>query len=250
MKKRIACMLAIVLLLVTVLPTAAMAYTVNFSTELYSTTKAEKGDKIGDASYAPDPIKVDGAPKKISINDFKKYINESGVVYQILGFNTFFEYDPKPTMELPATDSSGIYSRIFIAYGPHVHHSKYWVFDKNNHWKYCDECGEQFNMNWHHDYDDNDVCDQCSNPIHYYSIDIKEMTGGKVTLSQDKAELNDRIEVTVTPDAGYRLKEIRFYNKNDVHSQLVCYEDVPGSKYHFITLVWDMEIEADFEKID
>ena len=258
MKKRIACMLAVVLLLVTVLPTAAMAYTVRFWNELYSTTKAEEDDFISNASEHPDPIEVDGAPKKISISDFKKYINESGVIYQILGFNTWDTHDPKPTMVLPATKpeipndeaGSGDTYYIYIAYGPHVHTSRYWVFDKNNHWQYCDICGEQFNMNWHHDYDNNDVCDDCSNPIHYYSIDIKEMTGGKITLSQDKAELNDRIEVTVTPDAGYRLKEIRFYNKNDVHSQLVRYEDVPGSKYHFITLVWDMEIEAEFEKVN
>ena len=255
--KRLVCMLAAIVMLAAVLPTSAMAYTVRFWNELYSTTKAEEDDFISNASEHPDPIEVAGAPKKISITDFKKYINESGVIYQILGFNTVDTYDPTPTMELPATIPAapgddaeyGDVYEIFIAYGPHVHHSKYWFFDKNNHWQYCDECGARFNMNWHHDYDNNDVCDDCSNPIHYYSIEIKEMTGGKITLSPEKGELNDRINVTITPDAGYRLKEIRFYNKNDVHSQLVRYEDVPGSEYHFVVSVWDIEIEADFEKV-
>ena len=252
--KRLVCMLAAIVMLAAVLPTSALAYQVHFYSELYSTTKAERDDMIGNASYTPDPIEVDGAPRKISINDFKKYINESGVIYQILGFNTWDTYDPTPTMELPATkppmegDDAEKYP-IFIAYGPHVHTSKYWVFDKNNHWQYCDLCGARFNMDWHHDYDKNGVCDDCSNDIHYYTIEVKEMTGGKITLSQEKGELNDRINVTVTPDAGYRLKEIRFYNKNDVHSQLIRYEDVPGSEYHFVISVWDIEIEADFEKV-
>lgn len=248
--KRLVCMLAAIVLLAAVLPTSALAYPVLFQSELYSTTKAEKADLIGNASYTPDSIEVDGAPKKISIADFKKYINESGVIYQILGFNTWDTYDPKPTMELPATNSDGYYSDIYIAYGPHVHHSTVWYSDKNNHWQYCDECGEKFNMNWHHDLDENSVCDECENAIHYYTITLKDMVGGKVTVSQDKAMLNDRVEVTVTPDAGYVLKEIRFYNLNDVHSQLVRYEDVAGSEYHFIVLPWDIEIEADFVKAD
>ncbi|MCI6956143.1 MAG: hypothetical protein SPI15_09800 [Candidatus Faecousia sp.] len=257
--KRLVCMLAAIVLLAAMLPTAAMAYTVNFWTELYSTTKAEEKDLIPDIipSYKPEHIEVDGAPKKISINDFKKYINESGVIYQILGFNTIDTYAPKPTMELPATIPAvpgddaeyGDEYPIYIAYGPHVHHSEYWFFDKNNHWQYCDECGELFNMHWHRDHDENGICDACSNAIHYYTITLKDMTGGKITLSQEKGELNDRINVTVTPDAGYALKEIRFYNLNDVHSQLVRYEDVPGSEYHFVISVWDIEIEAEFEKV-
>ena len=72
------------------------------------------------------------------------------------------------------------------------------------------------------------------------------MEHGKIVLSKEKGALDERIDVTVVPDEGYELKEIRFFNLNKVHSQLTRYEDVKGEKYHFIVLPWDIEIEADF----
>jgi len=254
--KRILCMVTVIVLVAALLPTAALAaFYIPIYSEIYDNDKAREEDLLMQGDYTPDPVVIEDEPVELNVKDFEKFIEQDGKIYKILGINDFESYNPQTKLTIPAppaaTDPSfadwyNQWNSIYLAYGPHTHKSEDWVTTKTNHWQICDECYVQFNMNWHWDRNEDSVCDDCGDPIHYYTITIKEMEGGTVTVSKDKAKLNDTILVTVTPAAGYKLKEVRFYNLNEVHSQLTRYEDVPGSEYHFVVLPWDIEIEADF----
>ena len=139
---------------------------------------------------------------------------------------------------------------ISINYMPHTHDlsGAPWFFDNNFHWKNCTQCKQRVFLRWHNDADNDGICDDCGNAIHYYNITVKDTTGGKVTVSADKGAMNDVVNVTVTPDAGYHLESLKFYNNNNVHSQLTRWEDVKDSEYHFVILNWDIEVEATFVK--
>ena len=60
--------------------------------------------------------------------------------------------------------------------------------------------------------------------------------------------LNDRVGITVTPDAGYKLSDIRGINDNEKLSVRPCIVDQKGTQYHLIVDVWDVEIQPTFVK--
>ena len=142
------------------------------------------------------------------------------------------------------------YADVTVAYALHEHDLRDapWFFDNNYHWKYCKVCGHRAFLRWHSDRDEDGNCDLCGNPIHTYDIQVKESAGGKVNLSAEKGPMNMRVDVTVTPDPGYHLQNIRFFNHNEKHSQLTRWEDRPGEAYHFVILNWDIDVEAEFVK--
>ena len=139
---------------------------------------------------------------------------------------------------------------ILVTYKWHHHNlqGSQMYFDDNYHWQLCTECGNRAYLSNHTDRDADGKCDFCGNAIRYYNVTVKDAAGGKVTLSANKGAMNGKISVTVTPDAGYHLESIKFFNNNAQHSQLTRYEDKAGSEYHFVILNWDIEVEASFVK--
>ena len=141
------------------------------------------------------------------------------------------------------------YGNFNIYYVPHEHGPiTGWHYDANNHWMLCMDCQSLLGLNWHQDVDNNGVCDVCKQPIVYRALTVKPSEGGKVTISAEKGTVGNRVAVTVEPDAGYKLADIRGINNNEMHSVRPCFEDVKGKYYHFIVDVWDVEIQATFVK--
>ena len=202
----------------------------------------------------------------VKAEDYEKYIAPFGdnQIFERVGMGTWNSQDTPvndvEAIDVPAFPLNGTpeeqakwhdtYDYILVAYMEHKHDltNAPWHFDNNYHWKYCQKCRNRVFLEWHSDKNNDGVCDFCDNPIHYYKISVKDAPGGKVSLSADKGAMNDRINVTVTPDAGYHLESIKFFNNNAIHSQLTCWEDKALSDYHFVILNWDIDVEAAFVK--
>ena len=153
----------------------------------------------------------------------------------IIGWTTTFTWEEMP---------------IQIVYKMHKHNlqGSQMYFDDNYHWQLCAECANRVYLSNHTDRDNDGKCDFCGNAIRYYNVTVKETTGGKVTLSANKAAMNGKIGVTVTPDAGYHLEALNFVNANALHSKRAVWEDTPNAEYHFFVANWDVEVEAIFVK--
>ena len=238
------------LLILAAVPMSAFAVKIGVCEEFYENGFGKDNYEGMGATYAID-LPVPGT--KLSVNDFEKVVEWHGKLWDLKGINNVDTFDP--VTEIPAMPEYGteefdewyaVWGTLYLAYGEHIHESDRWHSDTTHHVKVCDDCGEWFELNLHKDKDENGFCDRCEAEIHYYTITVKEMEHGKIVLSKEKGALDERIDVTVIPDEGYVLKEIRFYNLNKVHSQLTRHEDVKGEQYHFIVLPWDIEIEADF----
>ena len=139
---------------------------------------------------------------------------------------------------------------IYFMYRLHQHNlqGSQMYFDDNYHWQLCTQCGNRAYLANHTDKDNDDKCDFCGNAIRYYNVTLKNVTGGKVTLSANKGAMGDKIKVTVTPDAGYHLDALNFVNNNAMHSKRAVWEDTPNAEYHFFVSNWDVEVEAIFVK--
>lgn len=258
---RIVCWVLVLILALSLVPVAALAAeegTTEVVNGVFDSPRATK-DNLEEVS---DPIKVIlVGNEKIVVDaaDYNALIRHNGAYYDLVGLHTLESLQanrrPSRTVTLAPYDAMSFeewyasYAAVILAYVPHVHRpwNDQWFFSDTNHWQYCELCKEVFNMNWHHDKDENDVCDDCQEAIHYYDITVAETTGGKVEVSTDKAKLNERVNVTITPDSGYKVKSIAFYNNNEQHSQVCQYMDVPYSEYHFIVLPWDVEVVVEFE---
>lgn len=206
-----------------------------------------------------DEITVSDKKVVIKASDYDKILRADNTYYELKGLHTWETLanneKPKSSVEIDAYSADNAQewfdenSLVLLAYGTHEHHSDVWYASLTNHWQHCDDCGFLFGMDWHHDEDGDNVCDDCGNEIHYYEITVAESTGGKVTVSKEKAALNDVIDVTITPDDGYQVKSVAFYNDNDVHSQVCQYVDEPGKAYHFTVLPWNVEVVVEFEPV-
>ena len=143
-----------------------------------------------------------------------------------------------------------MYESIIVNYVAHRHNlqGSQMYFDDNYHWQLCTECGNRAYLANHTDKDDDGKCDFCGNAIRYYNVTLKDVAGGKVTLSANKGAMGDKITVTVTPDAGYHLEKLNFVNANAMHSKRAVWEDTPNAEYHFFVSNWDVEVEAIFVK--
>ena len=135
----------------------------------------------------------------------------------------------------------------YILHRPNLQGSQMY-FDDNYHWQLCTECGNRAYLANHTDKDADGKCDLCGNAIRYYNVSVKNVTGGKVTLSATKGAMNDKITVTVTPDAGYHVEALNFVNANAAQSKRAVWEDAPNAEYHFFIANWDVEVEAVFIK--
>lgn len=238
------------LLILAAIPMAAFAVKIGVREEFYENGFGKDNFKGMGAFYEID-LPVPGT--KLSVNDFEELVEWNGQLWDLKGINNVDTFDP--VTEIPPMPEYGteefdawydVWGELYLAYGLHIHASDVWYSDRTHHFQMCDDCWTRFNLNLHKDKDEDGICDKCACQIHYYTITVKEMEHGKIVLSKEKGALDERIDVTVIPDEGYVLKEIRFYNLNKVHSQLTRHEDVKGEQYHFIVLPWDIEIEADF----
>ena len=263
-------LLAAALMLVMVVSlTPLSAYAADLTT-IFEVAFSDQDAKLKPYETFPE-VFIDGYEKDFSkggvikASDFDKYIRspyERDAYYELAGIGGWEDIIANGNEELniPAFPEKGTmeqqndwynkYGTILVSYVPHNHSlaNAPWRFDNNFHWKNCSECGRRVFLTWHSDHDEDGICDLCGNAIKYYNITVKDAPGGKVTLSAEKGEMNDRINVTVTPDAGYHLQSIKFFNNNAKHSQLTRWEDKAGSEYHFVILNWDIEVEATFVK--
>ena len=242
--------------------TAAAAEKVNIGQVLYPYGGSHFNDK---APVYEVHTKDAGSKGNISLSDFDRYISNDGDVYERVTMGStssdtsiFYgnssmgipPYPVKGTKEEQATWNKA-YRYIAVAYVPHSHvlaPNAPWYADANNHWKLCCECQAFIGLNYHHDVDNDGICDECHQPIVYRMLTVKPSEGGKVTLSADKGVVSNRVAVTVTPDPGYKLQSIVGINNNAMHSGRPCFEDVKGSQYHFFIDVWDVEVQAVFVK--
>lgn len=250
----------IAVLLLAVLPVTALAVVdIPVYNEFYEGTPLTPEHYEGaDFGEEVDTIYVGRFGGYIDAEDYDYWVIVDGVRYERVGvanaadFGTadYIIIPPRPSDPWLAAQWDQVYGELFVTYTRHIHISHGWESSQTNHWCRCVDCGEIYNMNWHWDYNKDDHCDFCTDEIHYYTVTVHEAEGGTVTVSHDKAALNETVQVTVKPDAGYVLKEIRFYNMNKEHSQLVRWEDVPGQEYHLVVLPWDVEIVAEFVKAD
>lgn len=265
MKKRFArivCWALVLILALSLVPVAALAAEVGTTgvfNGIFESPRAVKDSLEEVEEEAVKTITVGDKKVVVDAADYKPLIRHNGKYYDLAGLHTLDSLAnngrPSRTVTLDAYTPEDFeewyanYAAVILAYVPHEHKpwNDQWFFSLTNHWQYCELCKEVFNMNWHHDKDENDVCDDCQEAIHYYDITVAETTGGKVEVSADKPRLNDRVDVTITPDSGYRVKSIAFYNNNEQHSQVCQYMDVPYSEYHFIVLPWDVEVVVEFE---
>lgn len=249
-------------LILSLLPMAALAAetgTTDVLAGLFGSRRATAESAIAlDPSFS-ETITVGDKDVVVKASDYEQLISVDGVYYDLIGLHTMESLisggRPAKSVTLGAYNAAQFaewynsFGTVLLAYGPHEHKAwnNQWFYSLTNHWQYCEICREVFNMNWHHDKDENDVCDECEQAIHYYDITVAETSGGKVEVSTDKARLNDRVDVTITPDSGYKVKSIAFYNNNEQHSQVCQYMDVPYSEYHFIVLPWDVDVVVEFE---
>ena len=275
MKKRILCFLLVLAAAVSLLPMTALAAegwdkgAITVAQEVYSEKDATLADEF--LLHDLNTLEVGSKSLTISAGDFDTLIYGSdGEKYDLVGMHVFSgktEKNPEKvsiyntigSIKIPAFPADGTeeeqnawvdkWGYIILAYGPHEHVAgkDVWYASLTNHWQYCLICNETFNMDWHDEDTGDGICGTCENELHYYTVTVTASAGGKVEVSKDKALLNDRIDVTVTPDAGYQVKSVTFYNTNEIHSQLTRWEDGDG-KYHTIVLPWDVEIEVEFEK--
>lgn len=141
---------------------------------------------------------------------------------------------------------------VILAYAPHVHVYDGWQISYTNHWRYCYKCHANFlEMNWHHDFNNDDICDECGIEIVYYDITVAEATGGKITMEGDKdstAAYNDKVTVTVEADEGYKVQDVRFYKVREDGSKAQIQRDIkmPGKTYAFTMPNFDAEIVVTF----
>ena len=195
-------------------------------------------DKI-QAVHAHDKLVIPPCPDETADPEGAKKWKEtyvSGTITETLPNND--------TMDIPVTT-------VVTVLAPHKHNTgNYsWSYDANNHWKYCTRCAAFVYLNWHSDVDCNGICDVCKQKIVYRKLSVLPSEGGKITLSADKGTVGNRIAVTVTPDPGYKLAELKAHNDNGKdYSNRAIFEDVKGSQYHFILDVWDVEVSAKFVK--
>ena len=75
----------------------------------------------------------------------------------------------------------------------------------------------------------------------YYLIKTTAGNGGTITATQ-QVELGSRVEISITPDAGYKLSKLIF-DGNEVEVQV----DIPSLLYEYVNR--DVSIEAIFEPI-
>ena len=194
-----------------------------------------------------------------------RFIYEGKNVYELMG-STITDYnglhekvsngktqqtlDPSKHWGMKDGKEQWLYDLVF-AYGDHEHSiakNAPWNYDNNHHWKWCKECEQIAYINWHHDVDNNGKCDECGDDIYYRYVTVKDVPGGKVEVSKEKCMLGNRVSVTVTPDAGYKLQEIHGVNDNEKRSPRPCIVDVKGSQYHMFVDVWDIEVQPTFVK--
>lgn len=265
MKKQFVRTLARILVLVMILsaiPMAALAEEEGIAIVVNGIFNSRRANSHSFEGFGPDffeTLAVGDKDVVVKTDGYEKMITADGEYYDLVGVHSLETLNggktAGKTVTLKAFNSMTFeewyanYGAVILAYVPHEHKAwnDEWFFSLTNHWQYCELCKEVFNMNWHHDKDENDICDDCQQAIHYYDITVAETTGGKVEVSADKARLNDRVDVTITPDSGYKVKSIAFYNNNEQHSQVCQYMDVPYSEYHFIVLPWDVEVVVEFE---
>lgn len=287
-KTRILALALALVTMISLIPVTAMAEeaktgSVMILPELFESAKDHFDDFVGVIDSKIETIEVGAKDKKVSPD---KYVIIDGEGYDLVGIHTIpalpdedateeewakwqKEVDKwweetavgngKTSIKIPAFPVNGTeeeknrwyyqYEAILAAYAPHQHKFKTWETSATNHWGYCYICKENFvNMDWHHDWDGDDVCDTCKAEIVYYDITVAEATGGKVAeMEGDKdgtAAYRDEIVIEVEADSGYTVKDVRFYKVREDGSKAEIVRKVitAGKTYSFEMPSFDVEI--------
>ena len=81
-----------------------------------------------------------------------------------------------------------------------------------------------------------------------YDVEIaNDIIGGEVSASKNRAYKGDTVTLTITPDAGYELTELTV---TDSRGNVVDLTKVSDSKYTFKMPGYDVEVDAEFAKIE
>ena len=285
-KSRVLVLMLVLIMAVSVLPVAAMAEETSelptsgfvwVDSDIFGSANDTVLTKGNDGYYYwngsgqwkfEGEYEVSTKPVTIKVSDYDNLIEIDGEVYELEGMHSYSKIDEDTIVKngttsitVPAFPADGTeeqqmewYNKwygILLAYAPHQHDAAYWTYSKTNHWINCTECGESLlMMNWHSDYDADDICDVCGGPIVYYDVTIADTEHGTVTIEKDAYRLNDQVNIEVKPDSGYVLDEIMaFKHREDgTSARLVVRADVKGSEYHFKMPSFKCEIVVTFKE--
>ncbi len=284
-KNRILALLLALVMLVSLIPMNALAMTVTIVGAVYEKDDAKLGDTPLDWGIMDS--QEDDEKVTVSTKDYEDVIMNmvTGELYEIVGLHVLnnkvmekldktsinnsntsasLTAAPKPEDFKTTEEYEAAYAKwleenadyVLVTYGPHTHELTDWIADATNHWKNCKQCKQKFlKIDWHHDYDKDDKCDECGNAIVYYDITIPEVEGVKsVTLEGPKdnstAAYNDEITVTLEAEEGYSIKGFAVYKIREDGSKAQIVHTIVDfyKEYDFIMQNFDCEIVITCEK--
>lgn len=271
-KSRVPVLMLVLIMAVSMLPVAAMAEedTVpNNIVEIGSVLFGDASKKLFDSTGWVHDVtlqKVDTKPVTIKVTDDNNLIELDDEIYELEGMHLLSKIDEDTVISngttsitIPAypTDPEeqeawkDKWYAVLLAYAPHQHDNAYWSYSKTNHWFNCAECGKgQLMMDWHSDFNADDICDVCGGPIVYYDVTIADTENGSVSIEQDAYRLNDIVYIDVEPDSGYVLDEIMaFKHREDgTSARLVVRAKTKGSEYYFKMPSFKCEVVVTFKE--
>lgn len=275
-KSRTLALVLVLIMAVSILPMAAMAASTSYEMWVYENYYASAKDKLNNPIYSGDQgtVTID-SKTTITTKDFKNLIETADGLFELEGLHLWPLYDSKgnfiedfpnvtagnstTSITIPAFPEDEAkqqewltkYGDIILAYAPHQHDNAYWTYSKTNHWFNCAECGKnQLMMDWHSDFNADDICDVCGGPIVYYPVEIADTENGTVSIEKDEYRLNDIVYIELDPADGYVLDQIMaFKHREDgTSARLVVRAKTKGSEYYFKMPSFDCEVVVTFKK--
>ena len=275
----------VLVLILSVLPLSAMAYQTLIYNKFYDSADARFADEdnVVYREFIDALEDTEDGGFTIGILESGLQLEHDGKLYEFMGFGSRLDPDlpcidngvtSVTIPELPENATGEEerlwllrYSELTAAYAPvqpkdepdkepdkkpeahvHVPDESRWFNSDTNHWRICKTCGQYCSMDWHHDENGDGKCDQCGMTILRYPIKVLECEGGRITVSQKDGAYRDVVDVTVETNPGYAFKQIHFFKLDEKRHELIRWEDVHGSRYHFDMPFYEVEIEAEFVK--
>lgn len=270
-KSRTLALVLVLIMAVSILPMAAIADEINNFVEIGSVLFGDASKKLFDSTglvYDFEIKEVTTKPVTIKVTDDNNLIELDDEIYELEGMHLLSKIDKDTVIKngttsitIPAYPVDGTdkekqewedkWYGVLLAYAPHQHDNAYWTYSKTNHWFNCAECGKgQLMMDWHSDFNADDICDVCGGPIVYYPVEIAETEHGTVSIEKEEYRLNDIVYIDLDPDDGYVLDQIMaFKHREDgTSARLVVRAKTKGSEYYFKMPSFDCEVVVTFKK--
>ena len=192
------CTLALALvLLCSLIPLGTSAHT----TDVYQGGYDGEAPKFSDNFWFEGYRGMETGDKKVTIDEdtFGKFCDIGETLYEFTGIGLIPKdmntkvTDGKTSLDIPVMPKDPVkrqewldtYGTVMVGYTPHQHdvaHAPLFA-DNNHHWRVCLKCQREIGMNWHHDVDNDGICDECHRPIVYRYVTVKDVPGGKVEIS-------------------------------------------------------------------